>query len=166
MLNLMYYCTIGGSTVWELPYGQNESHPDCVALKHALLERISELCDKGLTDFVVNCEYGIPMWAAEAIVAIRGFRENHPRLHILAPHENQAVKWHDDVHERYYNLHATADSVTVLRTQYTDDCYQEADRFMLNHSVMLLTDGGNEGLTEYAKSKNKHIEQVSITTPR
>jgi len=162
MLSLMYYCTISGSTVSDLPYGQSESHPDCIALKLALTERISQLCDMGMTDFLTNCEHGLSLWAAETIIAMRGFRENPARLHIIVPYESQANRWYDDVQERYHNVHAAADSVTVLRTQYTDDCYQDTDRFMLNHSIMLLTDGGNKSLTDYAKSKNRYIEQVSL----
>jgi uncharacterized phage-like protein YoqJ len=159
----IHYAVVSGSYVDELSFGQEESHPYCKELKLVLTEKLLQLCDSGIRDFFSNCEYGIPLWACEAIVNMQGFREKPPRLHIIIPHEEQAVRWPDSVHERYYNVHETADSVTMLQTQFTEDCYQEADRFMVNRSVMLLTDGGNAELINYAKSRNKHIERIKLS---
>jgi uncharacterized phage-like protein YoqJ len=160
----IHYCTLSGSSVDDLPFGQDEEHPDCIALKLAIGERILELHDHGISDFFANCELGLPLWAAKAVIASRGLRPNEPpRLHVVMPHERQANRWSADIQERFYNLHEAAESVTMLRTQYTVDCYSEADDFMLKHSVVLLADGGNTELLNHAKTKNKHIER--ITTP-
>jgi len=113
-----------------------------------------------VSDFFTNCERGFPLWAAEAIIASRSFREEPARLHVLIPHEEQARRWSVDERDRYYRVHEAADSVTMLQTSYTDECYENADTFMINRSVMLLTDGGNATTSEYAKSKNKHFERV------
>jgi uncharacterized phage-like protein YoqJ len=160
MMQFIHYCTVSGNTVREFFYGQDESHPACVSLKLALSEKISELCGKGIHDFFTNCEYGVPLWAAEAIVAMRGFSENPCRVHIIMPYEEQALTWHSDVRERFYDIHAAADSVTMMNTRFTDDCYRETDEFMLKRSVMLLTVGGNKPALTYAKSKGKHIEHI------
>ena len=163
MIEFIHYCTITGSTVNDFDYGQDEEHPDCVALKLSLTDKISELCNKGVCDFFTNAEQGLSLWAAEAVVRMRDCLDTPCRLHIIVPYEEQAKKWHEGVRERYYNVHEAADSVTMLQTQYSEDCYQVADRFMLNRSLMLLTDGGNAYLMDYAKSKAKHIEKVSST---
>jgi len=90
MVELIRYCTIAGSTVAELPYGQDEEHPDCIALKLALTERIAELSQQGVCDFFSNCEYGFSLLATEVIVVIQTFSVTPMRLHIVIPHEGQA----------------------------------------------------------------------------
>jgi len=161
------YCMIAGSTVDELRCGQEESHPFCLDLKISLTESILTLHDRGISDFFCDCEYGTSFWAAEAIIAARMLRpDNPPRLHAVMPHENQPHRWSESVQERFYSIHEAADSVTMLRTQYTDDCYQEADNFMLGKSVMLLTDSGDSAIAEIAKSKGKPIEVVKLSIPR
>jgi len=163
MIEFIHYCTIAGSTVNDFDYGQDEEHPDCVALKLSLTEKIAELSNKGVHDFLTNAEQGLSLWAAEAVIGMREHLNTPCRLHVIVPYEEQAKKWHKEVRERYYDVHEAADSVTVVATQYSEDCYQVANQFMLNRSVMLLTDGGNAYLTDYAKSKSKHIEKVSST---
>jgi len=37
MIEFLHYCTITGSTVNDFDYGQDEEHPDCVALTIAPL---------------------------------------------------------------------------------------------------------------------------------
>jgi len=68
--------------------------------------------------------------------------------------------------ERYFNLHAVADNVTILNRRFHENCYQETDEYMMKRSVMLLTDGGNAYINDYAKSLNKHIEQIRTLIPR
>ena len=165
-MRIIPYCTVSGNTVHQFSYGQDESYPACVSLKLALTAKIAELCHQGITDFFTNCEHGVPMWAAEAIVAMRN-TEGMPkaRVHIVMPYEEQALTWSDNVRERFYNLHAEADSVEILNSRYNDDCYWDTDRFMADHSVMILFDEvepdcGNEELLDYAKSKGKKIAVV------
>ena len=160
MFKIIKYCTISGSMVQKLSYAQDELHPDCVALKLALTEEISGLCNSGVTNFFTNAEYGVPLWAAEVIVAMRGFRVTPPKIHIIVPYENQAVRWNEQIRERYYNIHESADTVTMLNSQYSDDCYDAADEFMIDNSVLLLTDGGNKYISDYAKKKNKQVAMV------
>ena len=166
MVNFIYYCAVSGSSVWELPYGMDEQHPDCLALKVAITEELSSLYSMGVTDFVCNAEYGVPLWTAEAIVAMRNLWENPVRIHLFMPHEGQANLWNDDARERFFNLHAAADSVTTLNRQFHENCYRETDEYMMKRSIMLLTDGGNEYMTEYAKSLNKHVEHIKALIPR
>lgn len=160
MTEFIYYCTISGSSVHELPYGMDEEHPDCISLKLALSEKITELCNNGIIDFYTNCEYGFSLWAAEAIVGMRGFREKPARLHIVVPFNEQVSKWHKEVRERYFKLHETADSVTVYSDSHYKGCYYDADRYMLNNSITLLTDGNSEYLEKHAANNQKRIEFI------
>jgi len=162
MQNFIPYCTVTGITVWEFPYGEDESYPACVSLKLALSEKLLELCHNGVTEFFTNCEYGVSLWVAEALVAMRETLNAPVKVHIIIPHEEQAVKWNSAVRERYYDVHAAADTVTMLSTQYHEDCYADADHYMLDNSVMLLTVGDNAPLADYAKSKEKRTEEIKL----
>jgi uncharacterized phage-like protein YoqJ len=145
----------------ELSFGQDELHHSCQNLKLAIGEQIITLHDKGVSDFLTTAEYGFPLFAAEAVLATRLLSpDNPPRLHVIMPHEGQAHRWSDSVRERFYDIHEAADSVTMLATQFTDECYIEADEFMMKRSIMLLTDGGNAELLKLARTKNKHIERI------
>jgi len=157
---------MSGNTVHQLSYGQDESYPACVSFKLELTEKIAELCQQGVVDFFTNCEHGVSMWAAEAIIAMRNtVGMPQARVHIVMPFEEQANKYPDNVRERFFNIHAQADSVEILNGKYAEGCYETANRYMLDHSVMLLVDeidGESETseLVDYAKAKNKHVAVV------
>jgi hypothetical protein len=54
----------------------------------------------------------------------------------------------------------------MLATQFTEDCYQNADEFMVDRSVLLLTDGNNIALSEYARNEGKHVELLKLPIPQ
>jgi uncharacterized phage-like protein YoqJ len=65
------------------------------------------------TDFYTNCEYGIALWAAEALLSLK---EYNPclRLHVVS-FEKQADKWTPDWRNRYFSIHERADSAIILK---------------------------------------------------
>jgi hypothetical protein len=75
-------CTISGGDVNELVFGQDEEYPNCVALKLAIGEKILMLHDLGISDFFTNCEYGLPFYAAEAVLAAQ---KTAPSTHCNPP---------------------------------------------------------------------------------
>ena len=78
----MRYCMVSGSSVDELPFGQDERHPDCIALKLALSNKFSTLIDNGVKDFFINAEYGIPLWAGEILTGLRQILVSSHRVHV------------------------------------------------------------------------------------
>jgi uncharacterized phage-like protein YoqJ len=61
------FCTISGSD--KLSFGFDEKHPDCIAMKLQLLTKFADLNQNGVTDFISNCQMGIPLWAAEVVLS-------------------------------------------------------------------------------------------------
>lgn len=150
------YCGISGRTVANLPFGADEENLDCKALKLKLSEQITEISSKGLTEFLCNCEFGVPMWAAEAVAGMKKFNGNL-RLHLVIPHEEQAAKWHSDVRERYYSMHEKADEITFVSKFYYEHCYLVGDKHIINNSQMLITDDGNSFISRYAIECGKSV---------
>ncbi len=155
-------CTIisnENEKAWEC---KNEHEAPYIALKLAIFSNIQRLFEKGCTDFYVNCEYGIPLWAAEVICALK--RYNDISLHLVIPYEEQCKNWHEEHRERYYTVHAKADSIEFAELQYSPSCYQTAEQIMIDRSnAVLLFAAEDEYLfaAEYAASTGKKLFYAS-----
>jgi uncharacterized phage-like protein YoqJ len=154
-----YSCTISGRTVAELPWGHDESHPDCVALKLALLDKVAELNAVGVTEFITNCEYGVSLFAAEAVLALR--ESLGLKLILCMTHENQADRYSREVRERFFDLHSAADEVVILNRQWHENCECEADMYMVEQSDILLTDCEISFIARYAAKQEIQIERLN-----
>ncbi|MGN1415702.1 MAG: SLOG family protein [Oscillospiraceae bacterium] len=134
-------CTITSTGFEEALLVHSEHERPIPGLKLILLNEIWKLYIKGVTDFYVNCERGIPLWAAEIICSLKMY--NKIALHIVVPHENQAEDWTDDQHERYFQVHSKADSVEIISSQKYTGCYEDADRHMAEHccGVLVISSG-------------------------
>lgn len=66
---------------------KNEHEPPYLGIKKRLREAIWEAYCGGAYEFYVNCEYGVPLWAAEMICALKMY--NKIKLHIVVPYEEQ-----------------------------------------------------------------------------
>lgn len=142
-------------------FGKNENEKPYITLKRNLLEIIWTCHCNGITDFYVNCEYGIPLWSAEIICALKKYNNIH--LHIAVPYEEQCLNWYENLRDRYYLVHAAADSVKFSSRHYTDTCYQEADEIMADKSDTIIIFGNQfekPYIAGYAEQTGKHVKYV------
>lgn len=134
-------CTIasdGSEQHWEC---KNEYEQPYTAIKILLLQKIRQLYTDGYTDFYVNCDQGIPMWAAEMVCALREKCCPEMWLHIVIPYEEQCRNWAEDLRDRYYGIHAQADSVTLAASHFSENSYETADMLMAENSDLVLIFG-------------------------
>lgn len=136
---------------------KKENEKPYYQIKEQIREIIWKLYCDGYDTFYLNSEYGIPLWAAEIICAMKIY--NDIKLNIVMPYEEQAAKWCGEVRERYFNVHSKSDSVIMVSTQYYDDCYDEADTIMIDESDLLAVFGKSENVL-YAEScaRKKNIK--------
>ena len=106
----------------------NEYEPTYIEIKEKIRQTIWDLVCVGYTDFYSNCEYGVSLWAAEIITALKMY--NDIKLHIVMPYEEQATKWHEDHRDRFFTVHEKADTVKIISNHYTEDCYEMAEEYM------------------------------------
>ena len=159
----MSVCTIVSTDYKNLNVSVNESEMDIIALKKNLLEVIWQCFRNGATEFYVNCEYGIPFWSAEIIVAMKLY--NDIQLHIVSPHENQSLDWHEEFRNRYYMVHENADSVELASIYDNEDCYREADEMMCDESDFVLIFGDKSEkfhVADYAKENGIEVRYIGI----
>lgn len=107
----------------------NEYEQPYIRIKEELRDMIWKLFCEGYTDFYSNCEYGVSLWAAEIVIALKMY--NDIKLHIVMPYEEQAVKWCEEFRERYFAVHEQADSVELLSYRFYKGCYEDADKLMV-----------------------------------
>lgn len=121
-------CLIYGIPVENLPFGYDENDELCVNVKLKIAQLIAQLVSSGITHFVTDCEFGIPMWGAEIVLAQKIY-DPEITLTVYIPCEEQAVKWTPDWRDRYFSIHEKADKVLNLndRTLCIDRLCGEAN---------------------------------------
>jgi len=147
-------CTITGKTYEEIGNGRTEIYYRNADIKFAINEKIRKMVENGVTDFISNAEYGFSLWACEYIISFRDYcieQGLEPvRLHIVRVYEGQPFKWEHDIQDRFFSVLDEADSEMTLFRQYSKDCYQKSERFMIDCSNTLLTDDVGNFATQYA----------------
>lgn len=155
-----------------LPFGYNESDEKCILLKRTLREVIEkQITENGVTGFISGMALGVDVYAAEILL---GLKAQHPQitLECAVPCENQAEKWREADRARYYNIIHRSDRETILQTQYTPDCMQRRNQYMVDHSDVVIAvwngkPSGTGNTVSYAKQQGKTvvvIHPVSLKT--
>ncbi len=129
-------CTIASNRAELLWTRKNEHEMPYTALKQIMLQILWHLYENGYTEFCVNCEYGIPLWTAELICAMKLY---HPvKLHCILPSEEQSSYWPEAYRERYFAVQQLADTVVFAGNSPDEACRRAADRCMVQRSDLVL----------------------------
>lgn len=117
-------------------------------VKARLTASVLDAYEHGITRFMTGMAVGFDMLAAEVVLSMKGLC---PGIKLMAviPYSGQAERFCDYNHRRYDALLAQADETIVLSDQYYTRCFLERDRFMVEHSSMLIAcyDGREKGGT-------------------
>ena len=155
-------CCFTGHRPQSLPFGFNENDSRCAALKQTLREQIIRLIEEeNVTHFISGMAIGIDMYAAEIVLNLK---KSYPgiTLESAIPCETQAVKWSVALRERYYDIAAKCDKETMLQTHYTPDCMDKRNRYMVDHSDVVIAvwsgrPSGTSKTVTYALAKGKPV---------
>ena len=140
-------CAILGPSWTSLPFKQNEQEPGCIWLKLMLSSMISDLINQGVRDFYTTCEYGAPLWAAEAVMNMSRLTPCH--LHIVMPYEEQASGWPEDIRDRFFYLHENSADVILVDTCPTPETENLCIIKLLENSSVILC--SSQEKAKYAK---------------
>ena len=133
----MKVCAFTGHRPKSFPWKYNETAPDCVLLKEVLAKQIKLLADRGVTDWLSGMAQGVDLWCAQIVLDLR--KENPAlKLHCILPCEGQESKWSASARERYRSILAQANEVVYVGQEYSRDCMLERNRYMVDHSSILL----------------------------
>ena len=157
-------CAIFGHDPMRFAWGFDEEAAACYEMKTELAQQIMVLRQQGVTQFSVVCDYGVGLYAAEIINALR---DNTPELLLfcVTPYEEQAAKWTPALRERYFDMLVKCTHVTAVYTHKQPGAQLEAYRTIIRQSDMVLAvydpvsargDDADKAIT-YAQELNRPI---------
>ena len=148
-------CCFTGHRPQSLPWGTREQDSRCLELKLELAARLEGIYETGYRRFLCGMALGCDMYFAEAVLALR---DSHPdvKLEAVIPCGSQPDRWNLAQRQRYNSLLDRCDKVTVLQIHYTPDCMLRRNRYMVEHSALLLAcyngyPGGTQSTLLYAR---------------
>lgn len=166
-------CAFTGHRPSKFPWRYDETDSRCVNLKAALSEQILELASSGITHFLSGMSEGVDVWAAASVLE---WRKKFPtlKLHCILPYVTQADEWSDSAQALYHRILEQADSHVYVNREYTRNCLVERNRFMVDHSSVLLAvckninerRGGTAATIRYARKNGREIILLNPLTLR
>jgi len=131
-------CAVLGHSPMRFSWGFDEEDLDCKKLKLELLQQIMALRICGVTRFMVACDPGVGLWAAEMVNLLR---ENDAELQLscVLPHEGQATKWAPYLRERYFEMLEKCTYITVISLHKATDAQWNAYRTIIDSSDIILS---------------------------
>ncbi len=154
-------CCFTGHRPEKLPWGTNETSPDCVKLKKLLYHQAEQLVTHfGVTHFISGMARGIDTYGAEIVLQLK---KTYPvTLECAIPFEEQAASWPEDDRNRYFEIIAQADQETMFQSRFTPDCYGKRNRYMVHSSRFVIavwdgSGGGTSSTVHYACRKGLRV---------
>lgn len=162
-------CAFTGHRPKKLPWRNDETAPECAALKAMLTEQIAALIEKGFTHFMSGMAEGTDVWAAQSVLA---FREENPalKLHCILPCFNQSEKWSASSQAQYRSILGQADSVIFINREDKKDCMLERNRFLVSYAATVLAvyngerRGGTAATVRYARRLGRKVIVIDPLT--
>lgn len=160
-------CCFTGHRPKGLPYGTDETHPAFLRLRETLRGEIRRLAyEEGVRHFIRGMAIGVDLLAAELVLE---FREENPNITLESaiPHEEQSIRWTDIQRSQYYDVASQCDFETMLQTQYTPDCFQKRNLYMVEHSafVVAVWNGSPGGTQQTVAMARKLGRKLTIINP-
>ena len=162
----MKTCCFTGHRPQKLGYGENSIQ--CDELKSKLEELIIELIEKeGVTHFISGVALGVDTYAANIVLNLKA-QYLHITLECAIPCETQEVKWNERDRDIYYDLLAKCDKETLLQQNYTSNCMQKRNEYMVDNSdyVIAVWNGKPSGTGNTVKYARKNKKVVLLINPQ
>jgi uncharacterized phage-like protein YoqJ len=131
-------------------------HPGIEIIKKAIKKKIVSLMDEGLEWIIVSGQWGVELWAAEAVLELRE-EYNNLQLAVITPFLEQDENWNEEKKAFYENIMKKANYVnSVTKSKYIGSWqFAEKNKFLLRNSdgILLVYDEENEGSPKYIKQQ-------------
>ncbi len=154
-------CSFTGHRPKRLPWGSNETDKRCIALKQKLVQATTDAYAMGCRRFICGMARGCDMYFFDAVVQLR---QQHSDVLIEAalPFDDQSILWPKSDSARWEAAIRCCDAVTLMSTEYTSNCFDLRNRYMVDNADLLISvydgHGGGTGKTVgYARSKGVRI---------
>ena len=129
------------------------------------LEReIRQAIQDGLTVFITGMARGIDINAAEIVLQLR--EEGYPiRLICASPYPGFENNWSRTWQNRYRTVMAKADLMRYICPQYSQECFQIRNEWLVNHSARVIAvfngqPSGTKNTIDYALWQGVPVVQI------
>lgn len=131
-------CAIIGQNPMRFPWGFDEEDDRCRKLKIELAQQIMVLCQGGVAQFLVACDCGVGLYAAEIVNGLRATTDHDLMLLCYTPHEEQATKWAPYLRERYFDVLEKCTYISAVCEVGTPDAQLRAYRQIIDLADVVL----------------------------
>ena len=147
------------------PWGFDEEDDRCRKLKIELAQQIMVLRQSGVSQFLVACDCGVGLYAAEII---NGLRTSDHDLMLLCytPHEEQSTKWAPYLRERYFTMLEKCTLISAVCEVGEPDSQLHAYKKIIDLADVVLgvydidaqaTEGAEGQALVYAKAQHRSM---------
>ena len=121
----------------------------------SLKKEIRTAIADGFQTFISGMARGVDLWAAEIVLALRD-EGAAVRLICASPYRGFENRWSREWQERYRRVMERADLVRFICHEYSKDCFQRRNQWMVDHSVRVIAvyngqPSGTRNTIEYAR---------------
>ncbi|WP_281891102.1 DUF1273 domain-containing protein [Paenibacillus sp. YYML68] len=130
----------------------SNKHPGVPIIKKAIRRRLEEALEEGLEWVIVSGQWGVELWAAQAVIELKA---DYPQLQlaVITPFLEQEENWSDDKKEQYQEVLRRADyTKSVTNSKYVGPWqFAEKNKFLLKHTdgLLIVYDEEKEGSPRY-----------------
>lgn len=91
----------------------------------------------GYVTFITGMARGVDIWAAEIVLQLK--KEHYP-IHLICacPYPGFEEAWSAEWRNRYYAVLGKADLIRHISPQYSRECFQIRNEWMVNHSSRVI----------------------------
>ncbi len=135
-------------------------------LPRLLRQKIDSLAEEGYTGFLCGGALGFDTLAAEAVLSSRSRRPDLT-LTLALPCPEQDRAWPEQARERFRAIMEAADEVILVSPEYHRYCMMQRNRFMVDHSRMLVCyltgdKGGTAATVRYALKQGRQVVNLAL----
>ena len=131
-------CAIIGQHPLRFPWGFDEEDDRCRKLKIELAQQIMALRQSGVSQFLVACDCGVGLYAAEIVNGLR-MTDRDLMLLCYTPHEEQATKWAPYLRERYFTMLENSTHISAVCPVGIPDAQLQAYKRIIDLADVVLT---------------------------
>lgn len=119
------------------PWGFDEEDASCAKMKMELAQQIMALRQGGVSQFLVACDCGVGLYAAEIVNGLR-MTDRDLMLLCYTPHEEQATKWAPYLRERYFDMLAACTYLSAVCEVGAPDAQLQTYRQIIDLADVVL----------------------------
>lgn len=155
-------CCFTGYRPNKFPFSLCESN-EYRKFENLLFEKIAELAESGVTEFLSGMAMGFDIICAEIVLEIKkAVPDKAIKLTCALPYIEQSNSYPEDWKKRYDDILNEADEVVLVSDSYHKGCFLKRNKYMVDNSDLVLTffdgkSGGTKNTVLYAEKKGRMV---------